>query len=197
MWTPADWAWIGGLVNTLLLAWLHGVPMIAAPRRGFDAEWALNLLAEHGVRNVFLPTTALRMMLQCPIPRGIMLRSLVTGGEPQEVGLLEDARSRFGITFNESYGQTEADFVIGQCASRWPVRPGSMGLPYPGHDVQVLGPDGARTRSEERRVGEGRRSELRRPGGGQNYSRSVSGGHRRPALHRPRRRPRPVPVRCA
>ena len=152
MWTPADWAWIGGLVNTLLLAWLHGVPMIAAPRRGFDPEWALNLLAEQGVRNVFLPTTALRMMLQCPIPPGIMLRSLVTGGEPQEVGLLEDARSKFGITFNESYGQTEADFVIGQCASRWPVRPGSMGLPYPGHDVQVQTPDGARCEAGE--VGE-------------------------------------------
>jgi acetyl-CoA synthetase len=152
MWTPADWAWIGGLVNTLLLAWLHGVPMIAAPRRGFDPEWALNLIAEQGVRNVFLPTTALRMMLQCPVPRGIMLRSLVTGGEPQEVGLLEDARSKFGIIFNESYGQTEADFVIGQCASRWPVRPGSMGLPYPGHDVQVLAPDGARSGAGE--VGE-------------------------------------------
>ena len=144
MWTPADWAWIGGLVNTLLLAWLHGVPMIAAPRRGFDPEWALGLLAEHGVRNTFLPTTALRMMLQCRIPPGIRLRSLVTGGEPQEVGLLEDAQAKLGITFNESYGQTEADFVIGQCASRWAVRPGSMGLPYPGHDVQVLGPDSAR-----------------------------------------------------
>jgi acetyl-CoA synthetase len=143
MWTPADWAWIGGLVNTLLLAWLHGVPMIAAPRRGFDPEWALDLLAKHGVRNTFLPTTALRMMLQCRIPRGIRLRSLVTGGEPQEVGLLEDAQAKFGITFNESYGQTEADFVIGQCASRWPVKAGSMGLPYPGHDVQVLAPDGA------------------------------------------------------
>jgi acetyl-CoA synthetase len=152
MWTPADWAWIGGLVNTLLLAWLHGVPMVAARRRGFDPEWALHLLAEHGVTNTFLPTTALRMMLQCPIPRGIVLRALVTGGEPQEIGLLEDAKLRLGITFNESYGQTEADFVIGQCASRWPVRPGSMGLPYPGHDVQVLGPDGARSQTGE--VGE-------------------------------------------
>jgi acetyl-CoA synthetase len=152
MWTPADWAWIGGLVNTLLLAWLHGVPMIAAPRRGFDPEWALDLLAAHGVRNAFLPTTALRMMLQCRMPPGIKLRSLVTGGEPQEVALLEDAKSRFGITFNESYGQTEADFVIGQCASRWAVRPGSMGLPYPGHDVQAIGPDGARSATGE--VGE-------------------------------------------
>src|SRR2546426_10165685 len=125
MWTPADWAWIGGLVNTLLLAWLHGVPMIAAPRRGFDAEWALNLLAEHGVRNVFLPTTALRMMLQCPIPRGIMLRSLVTGGAPHGVRLLEDARPRFGITLNECYGQTEAAFLTGPMRSRWPARPRS------------------------------------------------------------------------
>src|SRR5207247_9971920 len=110
-----------------------------------DQEWARQLLAENGVRNAFLPTTALRMMLQCPMPPGIMLRSLVTGGEPQEVALLEDARSRFGITFNESYGQTEADFVIGQCASRWPVRPGSMGLPYPGHGVGAMGPAGARS----------------------------------------------------
>src|SRR6266851_3610488 len=116
MWTPADWAWIGGLVNTLLLAWLHGVPMIAAPRRGFDPEWALALLARFSVRTTFLPTTALRMMLQCEIPKGLRLRSMVTGGEPVEVGLLDECRAKFGITFNESYGQTEADFTIGWCA---------------------------------------------------------------------------------
>jgi acetyl-CoA synthetase len=149
MWTPADWAWIGGLVNTLLLSWLHGVPMIAAPRRGFDAEWALGLLESQAVRNTFLPTTALRMMLQYRIPPAIRLRSLVTGGEPQEVGLLEATREKFGVTFNESYGQTEADFVIGQCASRWPVKPGSMGRPYPGHDVRVLDSDGGAVASGE------------------------------------------------
>jgi acetyl-CoA synthetase len=142
MWTPADWAWIGGLVNTLLLAWLHGVPMIGTARRGFDPEWALRLLAEHEVRNTFLFTTALRMMLQCKVPPGIRLRSVVTGGEPQDPRLLDNARAAFGLTFNESYGQTEADFVVGQCASRWPVRPGSMGRAFPGHDVQVIRPDG-------------------------------------------------------
>jgi acetyl-CoA synthetase len=126
----------------MLLAWLHGVPMIGTPRRGFDPEWALRLLAQQGVRNTFLFTTALRMMLQCRIPSGIRLRSVVTGGEPQDVSLLESARAAFGLTFNESYGQTEADFVVGQCASRWPVRPGSMGRAFPGHDVQVIRPDG-------------------------------------------------------
>ncbi len=152
MWTPADWAWIGGLVNTLLLAWLHGVPMIAAARRGLDPEWALSLLVRHRVTTTFLPTTALRMMLQCEIPKGLRLRSMVTGGEPQEVGLLDECRARFGLTFNESYGQTEADFTVGQCVSRWPVKPGSMGLPLPGHDVRVKTSDGERLRPGE--VGE-------------------------------------------
>jgi acetyl-CoA synthetase len=152
MWTPADWAWIGGLVNTLLLAWLHGVPMIAAPRRGFDPEWALSLLSRYGVRTAFLPTTALRMMLQCEIPKGLRLRSMVTGGEPQEEGLLEQTRAKFGLTFNESYGQTEADFTIGQCVSRWPVLPGSMGRAFPGHEVEVQTADGAQAAPGE--VGE-------------------------------------------
>ncbi|HEY6875194.1 MAG TPA: AMP-binding protein [Candidatus Dormibacteraeota bacterium] len=149
MWTPADWAWIGGLVNTLLLAWLHGVPMIAAPRRGFDPEWALALLSRYGVRNAFLPTTALRMMLQHDVPKDLRLRAIVTGGEPVEVGLLDECRAKFGLTFNESYGQTEADFTVGQCVSRWPVRPGSMGLAFPGHDVQVHTPDGAKAAAGE------------------------------------------------
>ena len=137
VWTPADWAWIGGLVNTLLLAWYHGVPMVSAPRRGFDAEWALALLAREPIRNAFLPTTALRMMVQHRAPAGVRLRSLMSGGEAQEPALIEDARRVFGLTTNEAYGQTEADFLVGHCASAWPVRPGSMGRAYPGHEVRL------------------------------------------------------------
>jgi acetyl-CoA synthetase len=142
VWTPADWAWIGGLCNTVLLAWLHGVPVLAAPRGKFDPQWALDLMARHEVRNAFLPTTALRMMLQCEIPEGLRLRSMLAGGEAQEPWLFEAARAAFGISFNESYGQTEADFVVGHCASRWPVRPGSMGRAYPGHEVATMRRDG-------------------------------------------------------
>jgi acetyl-CoA synthetase len=137
MWTPADWAWIGGLVNTLLLAWYHGVPMVSAPHRGFDPEWALALLAREAIRNTFLPTTALRMMVQHRVPSGVRLRSLMSGGEAQEPALIEAARRAFGLTTNEAYGQTEADFLVGQCVSVWPVRPGSMGRAHPGHDVRL------------------------------------------------------------
>jgi acetyl-CoA synthetase len=81
MWTPADWAWIGGLVNTLLLTLMHGVPIIAAPRRGFDPEWALDLMVSQGVRNTFMPTTALRMIVDGPIAHTPQLRSMLAGGE--------------------------------------------------------------------------------------------------------------------
>jgi acetyl-CoA synthetase len=142
MWSPADWAWIGGLVNTLLLSWLYGVPVIAAPRRRFDPDWALELLVRQQVRNTFLPTTALRLMLQRPVPRGLHLRSILAAGEPQEPELLERTRNALGIPFNDVYGQTEADFVVGHCRARWPLRAGSMGRIYPGHSVRIVREDG-------------------------------------------------------
>jgi acetyl-CoA synthetase len=152
VWTPADWAWIGGLVNTLFLAWFQGVPMVSAPRRGFDPEWALDLLARMEVRNTFLPTTALRMMLQHPVPPEVRLRSILSGGEPQEADLLAATEAAFGVMSNESYGQTEADFVVGHCGSVWPVRAGSMGRAYPGHQVELRSDTGAEVAAGE--VGE-------------------------------------------
>jgi acetyl-CoA synthetase len=142
VWTPADWAWIGGLVNTLLLAWFQGVPMVSAPRRGFDPEWALDLLARMGIRNAFVPTTALRMMLQHSVPTGVRVRSILSGGEPQEAALLAATEAAFGFMSNESYGQTEADFTVGHCGRTWPVRPGSMGRAYPGHRVELRSESG-------------------------------------------------------
>ncbi|HEX6349003.1 MAG TPA: AMP-binding protein [Candidatus Dormibacteraeota bacterium] len=142
MWTPADWAWIGGLVNTLLLTWAHGVPMVSAPRRTFDPEWALELMAHESVRNVFMPTTALRMLRGHRVPGGLHLRSLMSGGEAQEADLIEFAREAFGLPTNEAYGQTEADFLVGHCASRWEPRPGTMGLAFPGHEVALQDEEG-------------------------------------------------------
>jgi acetyl-CoA synthetase len=142
-WTPADWAWVGGLVNSLLLAWFHGLTVIGAWRQGFDPEWAGQLMARQAVRNAFLPTTALRMILEASAVPGVRLRTIVTGGEAQEPDLLDRCIARFGIGFNESYGQTEADFIVGNCSARWAVRPGSAGLGYPGHEVRVMRENGS------------------------------------------------------
>jgi acetyl-CoA synthetase len=143
-WTPADWAWIGGLVNALLSSLFHGRPVVGAARGSFDPEWSAGLIVEQGIRNAFLPPTALKMMRNAGVelPPGT-LRTLMSGGEVLGEEMLAWARARLGVTVNEIYGQTEANYVVGNSATVWPVRPGSMGLPYPGHEVEVLGQDGA------------------------------------------------------
>ena len=138
-WTPADWAWIGGLMDALLPSLLHGTPIIAAERDKFDPHWAVQFLAQHRVRNVFFPPTALKMMRHVNAETSaVQLRTIMCGGESLGEEMLEWTRGKLGVTVNEIYGQTECNYVVGNCASAWDVRPGSMGRPYPGHNVRVL-----------------------------------------------------------
>jgi acetyl-CoA synthetase len=143
-WTPADWAWIGGLLDVLLPAWHHGVPVLAHRARKFDPEAAMAMMARHDVRNVFFPPTALKLMRQSGVrpPPGLRLRSVGSGGETLGGELLEWGRAALGVTVNEFYGQTECNLVVGNCAALFPVRPGSMGRPIPGHRVAIVDADG-------------------------------------------------------
>ncbi len=145
MWTPADWAWIGGLMNVVMAAWHHGVPVVAHRAGKYDPEEALHLMARRGVRNTFMPPTALKMMRQVPDPRGrygFELRTVTCAGEPMGAELLAWGREALGITFNEFYGQTECNLVVAGCAEILPVKPGSMGVPVPGHRVAVIDAQG-------------------------------------------------------
>src|SRR3954454_24278132 len=143
MWTPADWAWIGGLFDALLPAWYHGVPVVGHRAKKFDSDAAVRLMAGHGVRNVFLPPTAIKLMRQADVrPNGLRLRSLLTGGQSLGGELLEWVRNTFGIEAHEVYGQTECNLVVGNNARLLPLRPGSMGKPTPGFDVRIVDEQG-------------------------------------------------------
>jgi len=140
-WTPADWAWVGGLLDVLLPAWHYGLPVVAHRPKRFDAERAFEMLARHGVRNTFLVPTMLKMMRAAGDPRGrwdIRLRSLFTGGEAAGEEVIRWSRQCLGVTPNEGYGQTEVNLVLGNCSAVMDVKPGSMGRPIPGHVVDVL-----------------------------------------------------------
>jgi acetyl-CoA synthetase len=139
-WTPADWAWIGGLYDVLFPAWLMGLPVVAHRARKFDPERAFDLMARHGIRNVFLPPTALKMLRQSGVraPAGLRLRSVGSGGETLGGELLEWGRATLGVTINEFYGQTECNLVVSNSAAIMPVKPGSMGRAVPGHDVAII-----------------------------------------------------------
>ncbi|TCZ55071.1 acyl-CoA synthetase [Roseicella aquatilis] len=139
-WTPADWAWVGGLFDVLLPSLHHGVPVLAHRMAKFDPEFAFRLMARHGVRNAFLPPTALKMMRSVPnaVRYGAHPRSIGSGGETLGAELLDWGRGAFGVTINEFYGQTECNLVVSSCGVLMPPRPGWMGRAVPGHEVAVV-----------------------------------------------------------
>ncbi|QFS97606.1 Acetyl-coenzyme A synthetase [Labrenzia sp. THAF191b] len=145
IWTPADWAWIGGLLDVLMPALFLGVPVVACRFRKFTAEAAFQLLQDQKIRNTFLPPTALKMMRQVEAPENrwqFTLRSVASGGETLGAELIDWGRRTFGLTINEFYGQTECNMIVSSCASLMEARPGIMGRPVPGHHVSVVSDTG-------------------------------------------------------
>jgi acetyl-CoA synthetase len=140
-WSPADWAWTGGLMDALLPSMMFGVPILGYRGR-FDAEKAYYLIEKYGVRNSFLFPTALKLMMKAvPSPKSkfdFSLRSVMSAGESVGVTVFEWAKAELGVTINEMFGQTEINYVVGNCQSAWPAKPGSIGRPYPGHRVAVI-----------------------------------------------------------
>lgn len=143
-WTPADWSWIGGLLDVLLPGLYLGVPVVARRFTKFDPELAFDLMARHRVRNTFLPPTALKFMAKAverPVA-GVELRSIGSGGERLGESLQDWSRAVFGRPINEFYGQTEVNLIIANSHEIMDIKPGFMGRPVPGHYVAIVDDEG-------------------------------------------------------
>jgi acetyl-CoA synthetase len=154
-WSPADWAWTGGLMDALLPTLFFGREIVAYQGR-FGAERALELMARHGVTHTFLFPTALKAMMKAvPRPREhhkLRLRAIMSAGEAVGDAVFAWCRDALGVVVNEMFGQTEINYIIGNCGHyvdargreqpAWPAKPGSMGRAYPGHRIAVLDDDG-------------------------------------------------------
>jgi acetyl-CoA synthetase len=150
-WSPADWAWTGGLMDALLPTLNFGREIVAFQGR-FGAERALDLMQRHGVTHSFLSPTALKAMMKAvPQPRrhyALKLRAIMSAGEAVGDAVFAWCRDQLGVVVNEMFGQTEINYVVGNCGAyrdvcgrvhaAWPARPGSMGRAYPGHRIAVL-----------------------------------------------------------
>ncbi len=147
LWTPADWAWIGGLFNILMTGLALGVPVVASRLPKFEVDACVNIIWEASVKNIFFPPTALRILkaAECKIPG---LRTVASGGEPLGAEMLDWGREAFGLTINEFYGQTECNLVAGSCSSLFDPNPGCIGKITPGHEVAVINADGKPTTEE-------------------------------------------------
>ncbi|MBV8848574.1 MAG: acyl-CoA synthetase [Methylobacteriaceae bacterium] len=151
-WTPADWAWAGGLLNSLLPCLHFGIPIVARSFEKFDPDAAFALMADLNVRNTFIPPTALRMLRAVDNPRGrfnLNLRTLASGGESLGAETYAWGREQLGLTINEFYGQTECNLVLGSCAAIGIGKPGAIGRAIPGHNVAVIRDDGTLCETDE------------------------------------------------
>ncbi len=150
-WSPADWAWTGGLMDALLPTLYFGRRIVAYQGR-FSPETALDLMQRHAVTHSFLFPTALKAMMKAvPEPAlryQLRLRAMMSAGEAVGDAVFHWCERALGVTVNEMFGQTEINYIVGNCGSyqgadgkrrpAWPAKPGSMGRPYPGHRVAVI-----------------------------------------------------------
>lgn len=141
LWTPADWAWAGGLLNALFPALKLGVPVVSFASRKFDPEFAFHLLESQGIRNAFIPPTALKMLRAVDNPAKrftLSWRSVGSAGESLGRETYDWFAEEFGFHVNEFYGQTECNAVLGSAASLGVTRAGAIGKATPGHDVAII-----------------------------------------------------------
>ncbi len=144
-WTPADWAWTGGLWDALLPALNYGMPIVAYEGSGFDPERVCRLMQDYAVSNAFIPPTALKMLRAIPdieTRYELKLRAIMSAGEQVGEELIHWGREALGLTINEMWGQTEFNYIVGNCSAVMQPKPGSMGKPYPGHRVDVIDAEG-------------------------------------------------------
>ena len=150
-WSPADWAWTGGLMDALLPTLYFGARIVAWQGR-FSPETAFALMERQRVTHAFLFPTALKAMMKAvPAPQEryeLRLVAMMSAGEAVGDAVFDWCRTALGVGVNEMFGQTEMNYIVGNCGRTiaadgrigpgWPARPGSMGRPYPGHRVAVL-----------------------------------------------------------
>lgn len=143
-WSPADWAWVGGLLDLVLPAWQHGQTVVATQHR-FDAEWAFDFMARHAITHSFMTPTALKRLAEIKQPRqrwDLKLRLVCTGGESLPGEVVRWAEKDLGIACNEFYGLTEFNHMVGNCQALYPIVPGSMGRAFPGRRVAIIDEQG-------------------------------------------------------
>lgn len=111
----------------------------------FDVDRALAAVQKYRATVFVAVPTIFRMVVAKPDAEKhydlSSLRMGVSGGEPLPADTYQEAKRKFGIEIYDSIGQSENHLFVGQRPGM-PIKPGSMGKPFPGHVVSVLDEDG-------------------------------------------------------
>lgn len=108
----------------------------------FQGSSVLDVLVRYGVDTLCAPPTVWRFLIQEDLASyTVRLRELISAGEPLNPEVIEQVRSKWGITIRDGYGQTETTAQVGNPPGAELV-PGSMGRPLPGYRIVLLDADG-------------------------------------------------------
>ena len=142
-WTTSDTGWAKAAYGVLFGPWMNGVPVFMFNGR-FDPERELDLLARYEVSVFCAPPTEYRLLVKQDLRRRHFprLRHCTGAGEPLNPEVIHAWHDAFGLLIHDGYGQTETILLAANLPGL-PIRPGSMGKPFPGHDLRVIGEDGA------------------------------------------------------
>ena len=144
VWCTAGTGWAKSIWNVLLGPWSAGAAIVLH-EGAFDPEERFRLLSELGVTVLCQAPTEYRLMAkQDGIDRFDLthVRHMVSAGEPLNPEVIKAFRDAFGLTIHDGYGQTENTLLVGNMPGA-EIRPGSMGLPSPGHEIAVINEDGS------------------------------------------------------
>ncbi len=137
VWCTAASGWSKSARNVFIAPWLRGATALLHDER-FDPAQRLQILASEKVNVLCMAPTEYRVIAKRatlePVPS---LRTLVAAGEALNPEVIRAFKEAMGIEIRDGYGQTETGQLTGNPVGQ-PVRPGSMGLPLPGVDLQVI-----------------------------------------------------------
>jgi acyl-coenzyme A synthetase/AMP-(fatty) acid ligase len=145
-WTVTDTGWAKAAWGGLFGQWHERATVVQVALGKPDADSILALIARHRITSFCAPPTLYRLLVLADLTRHDLsaLRHCTSAGEPLNPDVIRIWREGTGgLTVYDGYGQTETTCLVANFRAV-PVRPGSMGRPMPGYDVEVLDDSGRR-----------------------------------------------------
>jgi acetyl-CoA synthetase len=142
-WTVTDTGWAKAAWGGLFGQFHERACVMQVDLGKPDADTILGILTRHRVTSFCAPPTLYRLLVQADFsPYDLSaLRHCTSAGEPLNPEVLRVWEQNTGLTIYDGYGQTETTCIVANYRTM-PVRPGSMGRPVPGWDVDVVDDDG-------------------------------------------------------
>jgi acetyl-CoA synthetase len=134
--------WAKHAWSSFFAPWNAGATIFVHNYARFEAKKTLEVISRCGVTTLCAPPTVWRLLVLEDLGAyPVQLKELVGAGEPLNPEVIEKVRQAWGLTIRDGFGQTETVLVIGNFPGQT-VKPGSAGVPSPGHDIVLLDAEG-------------------------------------------------------